>query len=245
MKKVLSFFLVLLLILAVAMPAFAAICPVADMAEVLTEEELRQLIQMLAPYGNKTIQIVTVESLEGENIEVYAENCAENTGVGVLCVVAVQERKWCITTSPAYEGAIDGDVIDLIGAECVPYLTEGDYYGAFTVFAEECGYYLDGYVPGEPDDDLDDQGVGGFGRFLICLVIGLAVGGITAGIMAGKNKSVRPRHSAADYVRSGSMNVNVSRDIYLYHHVTRTPKPQNTGSHGGGGGSRSTRSGSF
>ena len=243
MKKLICILLVVLLLLSLSVTVFAAINPVVDNAGILTEEERYQLIQMLAPYGNKTIQIVTVESLEGENIEVYAENCAENTGVGVLCVVAVQERKWCITTSPAYEDAIDGYVIDLISAECVPYLQEDDYYGAFEAFAEECGYYLDGYDPSAPMD-VDDEGGGFFGRFLICLVIGLAAGGITAGIMAGRNKSVRPKNSAADYVRSGSLQVTVSRDIYLYHHITRTPKPQNNSSSGGGG-SRSTRSGGF
>ena len=243
MKKLICILLVVLLLLSLSVTVFAAINPVVDNAGILTEEERYQLIQMLAPYGNKTIQIVTVESLEGENIEVYAENCAENTGVGVLCVVAVQERKWCITTSPAYGGAIDGYVIDEISALCVPYLSDGDYYGAFTVFAEECGYYLDGYDPAVPTD-VDGEGSGFFGRFLICLVIGLAAGGITAGIMAGMNKSVRPQNSAADYVRSGSMQVTVCRDIYLYHHITRTPKAQNSSSSGGGG-SRSTRSGSF
>ena len=245
MKKTVCLLLVVLLLLSVAVTAFAAICPVVDMAGVLTEEELRQLIQMLAPYGNETVQIVTVESLEGENIEVYAENSAEETGVGVLCVVAVQERKWCITSSAEYEGAIDSDVIDAISAECVPYLSEGDYYSAFAVFAEECGYYLEGYEPYEPaDDDVDTEG-GGFGRFAICLLIGLAAGGITAGIMAGKNKSVRPKNNAADYVRTDSMVVTVSKDTFLYHNIVRTPKPQNNSSSGGGGGSRSTSSGSF
>lgn len=244
MKKVLLTFLALLLILSLSVQTFAAVCPVVDMAEVLTEEEMRQLIQMLAPYGNRTIQVVTVKSLEGEDVETYTENYAEGR-IGIVFLVAVQERKWCITTSEDYQAVIDGDVIDLISAECVPYLQEGDYYGAFEAFAEECGYYLDGYDPSAPMD-VDDEGGGFFGRFLICLVIGLAAGGITAGIMAGRNKSVRPKNSAADYVRSGSLQVTVSRDIYLYHHVTRTPKPQNNGpSGGGGGGSRSTRSGSF
>ena len=79
---------------------------------------------------------------------------------------------------------------------------------------------------------------------LICLLIGLAAGGITAGIMAGKNRSVRPQNSAASYVRSGSMQLSMSRDIFLYQHVTRTPRQQNN-SGSGGGGSRSTRSGGF
>lgn len=248
MKKWICLILVMLLLLSVSVTAFAAVCPVVDMADLLTSEEEYQLIHMLAPYGNRAVQIVTADSLEGENVEAYAENYAESGNIGVVFVIAMQERKWCITTSPAYEGAIDGDVIDLISAECVPYLTEGDYYGAFTVFAEECGYYLEGYDPEayDPDAYADTDSEGGFfGRFLICLVIGLAAGGITAGIMVGMNKSVRPQNSAANYVRSGSMHVNVSRDIYLYHHITRTPRPQNNSSSGGGGGSRSTRSGSF
>lgn len=242
MKKLICILLVVLLLLSLSVTVFAAINPVVDNAGILTEEERYQLIQMLAPYGNKTIQVVTVKSLEGEDVETYTENYAEGR-IGIVFLVAVQERKWCITASGDYKAVIDGDVIDLISAECVPYLQEGDYYSAFEAFAEECGYYLDGYDPSAPMD-VDDEGGGFFGRFLICLVIGLAAGGITAGIMAGRNKSVRPKNSAADYVRSGSLQVTVSRDIYLYHHITRTPKPQNNSSSGGGG-SRSTRSGSF
>lgn len=247
MKRILTFFLVLLLILALAMPVFAAVCPVVDKAQVLTEEELHQLIQLLDPFGNGAIQIVLLDSLDGENIEQYAEELTTG-GIGVAFVVAVQERKWCMTPSAEYEGAIDGDVIDLISAECIPYLSQNDYYGACAVFAEQCGYYLEGYDPDDYDSDAytdTDSEDGFFGRFLICLLIGLAAGGITAGIMAGMNKSVRPKNSAADYVRSDSMQVRVSRDIYLYHHITRTPKPQSNSSSGGGGGSRSTRSGSF
>ena len=240
MRKLICMILVTLLLLSVSVTAFAAICPVVDMAELLTSDEQYQLIQMLAPYGNGAVQILTVESLEGEHVEDYAENWAESNGIGVLMLIAVQERKWCITSSGAYKGAVDGAVIDAISAECTPYLRTDDYYGAFFVFAEECGFWLEGYDPADP---AEPARIGTLGRLLICLVIGLAAGGITAGIMAAKNKSVRPKNSAADYVRSGSMAVNVSRDIYLYHHITRTPKAQSSGSSGGG--SRSTRSGGF
>ena len=239
MKKWICVILTVLLLSSLSLTAFAAVCPVVDMAELLTSDEQTQLIQALAPYGNRAVQIVTVQTLDGRSVEDYAENWAEN-GIGVVFLIAVQERQWCITTSGDYEAAMDGDVIDLISAHCVPYLQNDDYYGAFSVFAQECGYYLEGYDPAASGTESG----GGFGRFLICLLIGLAAGGITAGIMAGKNRSVRPQNSAASYVRSGSMQLSMSRDIFLYQHVTRTPRQQNN-SGSGGGGSRSTRSGGF
>ena len=73
---------------------------------------------------------------------------------------------------------------------------------------------------------------------LICMALGLVVG---IGVMAyqvSRMKTVVSKNSAADYVRPGSMLLTDSRDIFLYSHVTRTPKPQNNhsgGGHGGGG----------
>ena len=242
MKKWICVILVMLLLVSLSVTAFAAVCPVVDQAGVLSAEEQDQLVQMLLPYGNRAVQIVTVDSLEGQTVEEYAENWADG-GIGVVFLLAMQERKYCITSSADYASAVDGDVIELIEAQCVPYLQQDDYYGAFVIFAEQCGDYLQGYDPAATGDE-DGAGGGVFTRLLICLLIGLAAGGITAGIMAGLNRSVRPQNSAANYVRSGSMQVRVSRDIYLYHHITRIPKPQNNSSSGGGG-SRSTRSGSF
>lgn len=239
MKKILC---LLLVVLALALPlsVSAAANPVVDEADLLTDEQEYELIQLLGEQGVNTLAVVTLNSLDGQDIEDYAEYSAESSGVAVLFLISMEERQWCITSAPEYEGAIDGDVIDTISARCQPYLSSGEYYEAFATFAECCNGYLDGYVPGESRSGV------GFGRFLVCLLIGLAAGGITAGILAGKNKSVSPKYNAADYVRGDSMQVTVSRDIFLYQTVTRTPKPQNNSSSGGsGGGSRSTRSGSF
>lgn len=244
MKKLMSLTLVVLLLFLVALTASAAPDPVTDEADLLTDQQEWELTQLLGEQGIGTLCVVTVDSLEGEDIEDYAESWAEEAGVGVVFLIAMQERKWCITASGEYEGAIDGYVIDRISAACVPLLQAGEYYGAFAVFAQQCGDYLKDYDPTEVVHTPGSNG-GALQRMLICLVIGLAAGGITAGIMVGKNRSVRPKHSAVEYIRSGSMNVNVSRDIFLYHHVSRIPKPQNNSSSGGGGGSRSTRSGGF
>lgn len=249
MKKILCLLLVLLA-LAVPLSVSAAANPVTDKADLLTDEQEYELIHLLGEQGANTLAVVALDSLNGEDIEDYAEEFAETAGIGVVFVISMAERKWCITAAAEYKSVIDAYVIDEISAQCVPYLKSGDYYGAFETFANCCNSYLEGFVPGQSDPLHGNSGnsggsVGGFGRFLICLLIGLAAGGITAGIMAGKNKSVRPQTSAANYVRGDSMRVSVSRDTFLYHTVTRTPKPKNTGSSGGGSGGRSTRSGSF
>ena len=83
-------------------------------------------------------------------------------------------------------------------------------------------------------------------NIIIALIIGFVVALIATGIMRGKLKSVRAKYEAADYVRSGSMKVTESRENYLYRHVSRIPRPKDSGSsthrsssgrsHGGGGG---------
>ena len=71
----------------------------------------------------------------------------------------------------------------------------------------------------------------------ISMGVGILIGLIAVGIMAAMMKSVRPQNSASNYVRSGSMQLNNQRDIFLYSHVTRTPRPKSNSS-GGSGGSR-------
>ena len=77
--------------------------------------------------------------------------------------------------------------------------------------------------------------------FIIALIIVL--------VMKSKLKSVKANGSAENYIKSGSMNVTESRDIFLYMNVTKTARPKESSggssvhssssgaSHGGRGGS--------
>jgi uncharacterized protein len=140
--------------------------------------------------------------------------------------------------SNGYAGdAIDPGVIDTIGDAIVSDLSDGDYADAFEIFAEKCGYYLNGYLNGFPFKT---------GRNLvISLVVGLVLALIVTAILKGQLKSVRKQHAANVYVRSGSMQVTLSRDIYLYRHVSRTKRESSNSSGSRSGGSRSVGGGSF
>ena len=82
----------------------------------------------------------------------------------------------------------------------------------------------------------------------VCIGIGLVLALVVVGGMKMGMKSVRNQTAAGSYVKDGSLNITESRDMFLYHTVTRTEKPKekeggsstHTSSsgreHGGGGG---------
>ena len=77
---------------------------------------------------------------------------------------------------------------------------------------------------------------------LVCIVIGAVLGVVVVNGMKAQLKSVRKAKSAANYVRSGSMNLTGKQDLFLYSHVDRVKKETKSSSGGGGGSSTHTSS---
>jgi uncharacterized protein len=75
----------------------------------------------------------------------------------------------------------------------------------------------------------------------------MIAGLIVAFVMKGQLKSVRKQYQANVYVKQGSMQLNYTRDIFLYRNVTRTKKQERveSSSSGSGGTARSKGGGSF
>lgn len=233
MKKVWILLLALLLVLAV--PVSAAANLVYDGENLLTDSEIQALeakyAECIELYGFAPI-LVTTDSFEGMSAAEYAGYFYDTHGFpedGMLFLVSFTEGEWYLLTNGVCYETISDSTAQGIGEDMVEILHAGDYYGAFAQFPELTGIYF---------EDLDFMG------YLIiiagCLGVGCVIGLIVAGIMALMMKSVGSKHSAADYVRPGSMSLTTQRDIFLYSHVTRSAKPKNTSSSGGGssGGSR-------
>ena len=114
-------------------------------------------------------------------------------------------------------------------------LGDGNYVAAFNHFVDECEYQINGERNGFPFD---------FGKnILIALAVGLVVAFIATGVMKGQLKSVRRKAEADNYVKSGSMHITQSSDIYLYRTVNRVKK-QTSSSSGSSGGRSSSHSSS-
>lgn len=59
---------------------------------------------------------------------------------------------------------------------------------------------------------------------IVCIIIAVAVPLIVVSIWTAQLKSVHPKNTAADYMRKGSLNLRVRRDIFLYRKVTKIPR---------------------
>ena len=77
---------------------------------------------------------------------------------------------------------------------------------------------------GDRSSDSDDS-------ILPTVLVSVGIGILLAflipmSMLKGELKSVRREHTAANYVRNGSMKLTTNRDIYLYRNVVRTPIPK-------------------
>lgn len=247
-RRMLSLLLALALFLGLAISVSAASMDqvLFDEADLLTDYEEAHLSKTLLDVSQKynaQIVVVTVSSAEGTTDD-YVEFLYDSMGFGygsnrdgVLLLVCMNPREYRILSNGSAAGAIGGSEIDAMGDAIRPDLSDGNYAAAFDSFAQCCDYYLDGYTNGYPFN---------FGKNLItCLIIGFVVGLIVALVLKGQLKSVRQQSRAHDYVKEGSMNLTIQRDIFLYRNGTRTKKQSSSSSGSGGGSSRNVGGGSF
>ena len=78
---------------------------------------------------------------------------------------------------------------------------------------------------------------------LVCIVIGAVLGVVVVNGMKAQLKSVRKAKSAANYVRSGSMNLTGKQDLFLYSNVNRVKKETKSSSSSGGSSTHTSSSG--
>ena len=253
MKKIISFLLAALLCLTLTVAVSAETAPLSadtllyDEADLLSNGEEAALTAKLQSYSqqyNAQLVVVTLDSMNGEDIDWFVEYLYDTAGFGygenkdgVLLLVAMDIREYRILSNGFAADAITLDDIGYMGDNFVSYLSDGYYADAFDTFAEDCSYYLNGYINGFPF---------AFGaNLVIALVVGFVVGLIVVLVLKGQLKSVYKQNKANSYIKAGSMQLTTQRDIFLYRNISRTKKATNNGSSGSSGGSRNVGGGKF
>jgi len=222
-KKILSLLIVLVLSLGLNVIGFATeqSAMLVDDADLLTELEAERLSERLDAINQKydvDIYIVTADTIGTQSTRRYAEQFGDNA---VVLLVVMDQRDYSITSTgkarDAFTNAAIEDVLDVITDD----MSQKDFAGAFEGFIKECDTLL-----GASEESFASKLAKNIG---VSLVIGLVVALIVTGIMASKLKSVRSKAGASDYVKAGSLNVTVSRDMFLYRKVDRRAKPKSSG----------------
>ena len=247
-RKIISALLALFLCVCLILPFGVAAAEklVYDEADLLSSSEeaaLERRLQEVSQNYQAQIVVYTTDYTQGGDADSYVDVVYDSMGFGygpdrdgVLLLVCMDTRQYRILSNGFAGVAINPSDIESIGDAIVSDLSDGDYADAFQGFADECAYYLDGYINGFPYEA---------GLWLvISLAVGVVVALISLLVMWCKLKSVHRQNRAASYVKPGSMRLSLQDDIFLYRTVTRTKRESNNSS-GSGGTARSKGGGSF
>lgn len=261
-----AFLLAMLVCLSLVIPVYADTEGFAeeyyrlnDMAELLSDNEDQELQTRLDEVSQRQkfdVTITTTWDLEGFSVKDYAdtfyENCKFGYGSnhdGIMLLISMEDRDCYITTEGYGIQAFTDAGIDYIIDQITQDLSDEDYAAAFQTFVNLCDNFITQARDGQPYDSssLPKEPMSWI-YIPVCIGIGLVLALVVVGGMKMGMKSVRNQTAAGSYVKDGSLNITESRDMFLYHTVTRTEKPKekeggsstHTSSsgreHGGGGG---------
>lgn len=244
MKRLTMILTAFLLSMVLVIPVQAHPSRLVDEAGVLDENEAYDLNSILNQFSEELsfdIVVVTVDSMNGEEAETFADDYYDYNGYGMgedydgaLLLISMEERQWHISTCGYGIAAISDDDLYVMEDTLVKYLSEGYYSEAFEYFAWLC--YNDvkeakeaGVVYGE----TVSEGMGIVMSVMVSLVAGFVLAFIPMFVMKSKMKSVRARNEAADYMDLGSRRITRSHDRFLYHTINRvyTPKQEHSSTH--------------
>lgn len=228
----------------------------ADLLSASEETSLGVKAQAIRQEYGMDAVILTVDSLDGKRPQDYAGDYYDYNGYaadGVLFLLSMEERDWYISTKGNAIYALTDYGIQQVGEGTLPYLKNGDYYGAFDAFLDALPTYFSAYSDGAPIDGYADtsgdyyhgdqedvvnyEGQPRRVNILISIAFGAVIGAITVLIMRAAMNTKRPQRSAGSYLNDSSYHLRTNQDLFLYSNVTKTRIQQESSSSGGGGSS--------
>ena len=147
---------------------------VNDFAGVLnaaTQAQLNDLCRQVDEKAHAQISVVTVKSLDGQDVVSYAVALYSAWGIGpkssnrgVLILLATEDRKYWTTVGYGLEPILPDGKVGGFGREAVPLLRNGDYGGAVSlmtsrvasVIAQDAGVTLEGAQTQAPAGDTSE-----------------------------------------------------------------------------------------
>lgn len=262
MKRILlSIQLVFILILPLTIPVSANenLPLVVDQAGILTPAELASLevkVQNIRNEYEMDVVILTIDSLDGQSPQAYADNYYDTHGYGygedasgLLFFLAIEDREWYISTFGKAVYVLTDYGIQEIAESSFYFLDNTGYFGLFDAFLMYLPDYMDAYESGTPIDGYADYS-GDFYHgtqdeiiyyeedsapsIVFSLAIGFIIAAAVVLIMRGSMNTKRPQYNASSYIKTGSFHLDFHQDLFLYSNVSKVRKQQNTSGNGGG-----------
>ena len=259
MKKMFSCMLLLLISMTLLLPAYAAFenPPIIDDAGYLMQSELaslsKELDEVREKYGFE-VAIYTESDMTSSTAEASADDIYDYQGYGagenddgILLYICRGTREYHFTTHGKGLEYFNKNGLKYLESKVVPYLTENDYYEAFDAYIETSEELLSMAKSGKPYNEKQYSTKYLTSVIVICLVAPLLIAFWMMKKKLKKMKTAVENDYAANYMKPGSMNLTMSRDLFLYSKITKTEKPKgSTGTHiSSSGRTHGGRGGSF
>ncbi len=233
MKKWICAWICVLLLACLSVCAFAQPPKIVDNAGLLTASEkadLESRAQSLSETLSLDLVIVTVDTTNGADAQAYADDYFDYHGYGygenqsgILLLLVMDTRDWVISTAGDGIQRLPRSASDRLFDSIAGDIGAGRYYDGFRQYLSNLPDYL----------DSGDRGLSPVG-LIVCVVLGLAAGGITLLIMRSTMKTAKRQHGAASYVTPGSYELTQRGDFFLYSRTSRVKKAESSGSGGRG-----------
>lgn len=215
-------------------------------------QELRRRLDQISEAHKFDVVIAVVRNLPYGPAHLYAADLFENRGFGfghdldgAILLLAMEGRDLGFAALGSGLTTFTPRGQEYLDQLFLPDLQNDRYFQGFLAFADGVDDFLtmaeartpynSGNIPVSTAERRSYQltaiGAG--------LLFALLAAFITAQVTKGQLKSVRQEHYAHSYIRPGSLQVETSRDIFLYRNLRREKKPEPKK----GGGSFKTSSG--
>lgn len=151
---------------------------------------------------------------------------------GILLYLSANPRKYHFTTHGEGITIFNDDGLDYLDGRVLPYLKEDDYENAFSEYADTAEELLEMAANGEPfvyKIEGSDYLIIAIALLLVSLLIAL----IATLIKQSRMKTAIRQSHASNYTKPGSMNIDYSRDMFLYSNVVKTKRAEESSSSGG------------
>lgn len=241
-------------------PKIDATEKIYDFAELLTEEEEKELYEKVSMYINESsfdFAIVTINEnpksyYNGQNkTAVYADDFYDYNDFkddGVLFLIDMENREYYISTSGEAILMYDDERIDDILDNAEFSMKSGDYAEACRIVIESLSDYSEEGIP-DSNANCEITSTGDYKcykkvPYLPIIIATLLITIVTFAIIITSYKKIRLAQNAANYIVKGKTKIDKRVDLFYDTHTSRTLRVESSSSGGSSGGGSSTHSSS-
>lgn len=229
---------------------------IIDEAGYLMQSELAELSVKLDEVRDKydfEVAIYTESDMTSDTAEESADDIYDYNGYGagenddgIMLYICSDTREYHFTTHGKGIEYFNSRGLSYLESKVLPHLQEDDYYEAFDAFIETSEELIQMAQNETPYNESEHSTNYIVSVIVICLTAPPAVAFWMMRRKLKKMKTAVENNYAANYVKPGSMNISVSKDLFLYSRITKTERAKSSSgthvsssgrTHGGRGGS--------